>query len=645
MSMIERPLPYFARIAFPVLRRLVVEQGRAHIWSYGLAFLFMALIAASTTYSAYLLKHIINGLTIERDFRALRILAFTVAGLYLLKGFATYGQIVTLSRIGNRIIASVQEQLFDRLMDQNVSFFHERRSSEFMSRLTLAANGARDVLQALITSIGRDALTVIGLVTVMMVQDPMLTVIALAGLPVIGFTLGRLIRRVRKYVLRSFHGVTRILDIMLEAAQGIRIVKSFNLEALMRNRMHETVRDVERAANKIAAIQAMASPLSDTLGGLAVAGVIVYGGWRVINAGHDAGAFFSFIGSLLLAYEPAKRLGRLNLEIQNGLIGVSLMYEVLDARSHEPRQVGLPPLVAGEGRIELSDVNFAYPGRAAVLEGLSLTVEPGKTTALVGGSGGGKSTILNLILRFFDPASGKIAIDGQSTPDVDLASLRAAIGFVSQDVYLFRGSIRDNIALGKLGASEDEIIAAAKAAHAHDFISGFRLGYETDVGELGTQLSGGQKQRIAIARAFLKNAPILLLDEPTAALDPESEREVQKALDELGRGRTTLVVAHRLQTVVMASRIYVIEAGRVAEAGTHDELIGKRGVYYNYYARQTPERLLASLPDDAGEDEGGKGDEPARQPELAEATAGATLFSGLRRPWAAWFRSGHGSRR
>src|SRR4029077_8004212 len=210
-------------------------------------------------------------------------------------------------------------------------------------------------------------------------------------------------------------------------------------------------------------------------------------------------------------------------------------------------------------------------------------------------SGGGKSTILNLVLRFFDPSSGEIRIDGQDTREVDIASLRAAIGYVSQDVYLFRGSIRDNIALGKQGAGEAEIIAAAKAAHAHAFISRFRLGYDTDVGELGTQLSGGQKQRIAIARAFLKNAPILLLDEPTASLDPESEREVQKALDELGRGRTTLVVAHRLQTVVQASRIYVIENGRVAEAGTHDELIAKKGVYYNYYARQTPERMLAPI--------------------------------------------------
>jgi ATP-binding cassette subfamily B protein len=251
---------------------------------------------------------------------------------------------------------------------------------------------------------------------------------------------------------------------------------------------------------------------------------------------------------------------------------------------------------------------------------------------------------LNLILRFFDPGSGEIKIDGQSALGVDLASLRAAIGFVSQDVYLFRGSIRDNIALGKLGATEEEIIAAAKAAHAHDFIQGFRYGYDTDVGELGTQLSGGQKQRIAIARAFLKNAPILLLDEPTASLDPESEREVQKALDELGRGRTTLVVAHRLQTVVKASRIYVIENGRVAEAGTHDELIGKRGVYFNYYARQMPERLIASP---ANEDEATmpKPDTETREPEFAEAPGFAARFSGLKRPWAAWFRSGHGSRR
>jgi ATP-binding cassette subfamily B protein len=594
MSMIERPLPYFARIAYPVLRRLIAEQARAHLWGYVLAFIFMAIVAGSSTLSAYLLKPIINGLMVERDFRALRILAFTIAGLYLLKGLATFGQIVTLSRIGNRIIASVQERLFDRLMDQNVSFFHDRRSSEFMSRLTLAANGARDVLQALITSIGRDALTLIGLIAVMIIQDPILTVIALGGLPLAGVTLGRLIKRVRKYAIRSFDGVTRILDIMLEAAQGVRIVKSFNLEALMRERMRAAVHQVERASNKIATIQALANPLTDTLGGLAVAGVILYGGWRVIHGGQNPGAFVSFIGSLLLAYEPAKRLGRLNLEIQNGLIGVNLMYDVLDAKSDEPIAAGLPPLGVGRGEVELHEVCFAYPGRADALDRLSLRVEPGQTTALVGGSGGGKSTVLNLILRFFDPRAGRILIDGQDARTVDLASLRAAIGFVSQDVYLFRGTIRDNIALGKAGASEAEIVAAAKAAHAHDFITSFRLGYETNVGELGTQLSGGQKQRIAIARAFLKDAPILLLDEPTASLDPESEREVQKALDALGEGRTTLVVAHRLQTVVNANRIYVIENGRVAETGTHSELIAKRGVYYNYYARQAPDHAFSA---------------------------------------------------
>jgi ATP-binding cassette subfamily B protein len=269
------------------------------------------------------------------------------------------------------------------------------------------------------------------------------------------------------------------------------------------------------------------------------------------------------------------------------------MYEVLDAKSSEPGGKGLPPLRAGAGRIAFEDVSFAYPGRADVLGGLSLVVEPGSTTALVGGSGGGKSTILSLILRFFDPRSGRITIDGQDVSKVDIASLRAAIGFVSQDVYLFRGTIRDNIALGKLGASAQEIETAARKAHAHDFIMGFRLGYDTDVGELGTQLSGGQKQRIAIARAFLKDAPILLLDEPTASLDPESEREVQKALDDLGRGRTTLVAAHRLQTVVDASRIYVIENGRVAEAGSHDELLARRGVYSNYYSRQSPPRPSA----------------------------------------------------
>jgi ATP-binding cassette subfamily B protein len=354
----------------------------------------------------------------------------------------------------------------------------------------------------------------------------------------------------------------------------------------MRERMTRAIRVVELSANRIARGGAAATLLADSLAGLAIGFAIFYGSWRV-SVGHgDVGAFVSFLGALLLAYEPAKRLGRLNVDIQNGLVGARLIYEVLDAPQGEPPQPLLPKLSVGNGRIVIDEARFAFRAGEYVIDGLSLVAEPSATTALVGPSGGGKTTILGLIQRFYSLNHGRVTIDGQDISAFDLHSLRDKIAFVSQDVFLFRGSIRENIAVGRPGCSEEDIVVAARKAHAHDFILQFAAGYDTSVGEQGAQLSGGQRQRIAIARAILKNAPILLLDEPTAALDSESEREVQKALDDLRIGRTTLVVAHRLQTIVGSDRIWVIENGRAVETGEHRELIARRGAYYAFFAAQ-----------------------------------------------------------
>jgi ATP-binding cassette subfamily B protein len=353
--------------------------------------------------------------------------------------------------------------------------------------------------------------------------------------------------------------------------------------------------------NRVAASSAITSPLGDTLAGLAIAVVIFYGSWRVTVGHADPGSFFAFIAALLMAYEPAKRVARLNLDLQNGLVGARLIYDVLDRPPAEAVQPGKPPLAVSAGRIAFENVCFGYRSEEMVLDRLDLAAEPNATTALVGPSGGGKSTIVSLIQRFYKPDSGRISIDGQDIAAVDLVSLRDKIAFVSQDVFLFRASIRDNIALGRPGASEAEIMAAARKAYAHDFIMGFADGYATSVGEHGAQLSGGQRQRIAIARAILKNAPILLLDEPTAALDSDSERAVQTALDELCTGRTTLVVAHRLQTIIRADRICVVEGGRIVEVGTHDELISRRGTYRGFFEAQFgKEADIVRLPAAAG---------------------------------------------
>ncbi|HEY0224579.1 MAG TPA: ABC transporter ATP-binding protein, partial [Pseudolabrys sp.] len=333
-----------------------------------------------------------------------------------------------------------------------------------------------------------------------------------------------------------------------------------------------------------------ASPLMETLGGCAIAIAITYGGYRVIDTGATPGQFFSFITAFLLAYEPAKRLARLNIELNSALVGVRVMFEVIDAPPSEPSDLDMPALRVTASRLEFDDVGFRYRSDEQVLRGMSFVAEPGKLTALVGPSGGGKSTIFNLIMRFYDTERGKVVIDGQDVSQVSRRSLRQYIAYVGQDVFLFRGTVRENIAFGKPGASEDEIVAAAKAAYAHDFIQSFPRGYDTPVGEHGLQLSGGQRQRVAIARALIKNAPIILLDEATAALDSESELQVREAMERLCEGRTTLAIAHRLHTVSHADRIYVIEDGHATESGRHDDLLRKNGRYAAFYRLQLKEQ-------------------------------------------------------
>jgi ATP-binding cassette, subfamily B, bacterial MsbA len=580
--------------AIAMLSRLLRAYGREHIWAYAASALMLAIVAGTNALAAALLRPVLNGMATAGRFSEMRTLAFVVLGLFVLRGLATYGALVVLSRTGNRIVATVQARVFDQLLRQNLLYFQDRHSSEFIARLALAANGVRDSLQVLVQGIARDALSVVGLVSVMMWRDPLIASMALCVLPVAALFLGRVIRRVRAFARRSFDGSTQIMQTMSETVLGMRIVKAFNLEDVMQKRMQTAIRVVERSANRIAAGGAVATLMADSLAGLAIGFAIFYGSWRVSIGHGDVGAFVSFLGALLLAYEPAKRLGRLNVDIQNGLVGARLIFEVLDAPQGEPPQPGCPKLTVECGRVVIEEARFAFRPGEYVIDDLNLVAEPNSTTALVGPSGGGKTTILGLIQRFYALSHGRVTIDGQDISTVDLASLRDRIAFVSQDVFLFRGSIRENIAVGRPDATEAEIVAAARKAHAHDFILQFAAGYETNVGEQGAQLSGGQRQRIAIARAILKDAPILLLDEPTAALDSESERAVQKALDDLRQGRTTLVVAHRLQTIVGSNRIWVIEGGRAVETGEHQELIARRGAYYAFFAAQFGAR--AALP-------------------------------------------------
>lgn len=576
--------------AFALIRRLLTEQGLVHWRKYAVAFVLMAVAAGCTAFSAYLIGDVINQAYVNRSLRGIITIGVITVVLFAFKGFATYGHSVMLSRIGNRIVADNQRAVFSKLLSEGLSFFSDRHSTEFVARLSTGAAAATQVINLLITSVGRDLLSLIGLTIVMVVQDPLMSFISFVVAPPAFLILRKLVRRIYSIARTQFHGGTRIIETLQETLQGIRIVKAFTLEDIMRERFDRNVSAVEYEANKMARVSNRASPLMETLGGCAIAMAVTYGGYRVIETGATPGQFFSFIAAFLLAYEPAKRLARLNIELNSALVGVRILFEVIDSPPSEPLDTNKPDLQIKTARLTFDDVYFVYRSDEPVLRGISFTAEPGKLTALVGPSGGGKSTIFNLILRFYDAKLGKVIIDEQDVTQVSRRSLRQHIAYVGQDVFLFRGTVRENIEFGKPGASEDEIVAAAKAAYAHDFIMSFPHGYDTPVGEHGLQLSGGQRQRVAIARALIRNAPIILLDEATAALDSESELQVREAMERLCRGRTTLAIAHRLHTVSHADCIYVVEDGRVAESGRHDELLHAGGRYASFYRLQLKEQ-------------------------------------------------------
>jgi subfamily B ATP-binding cassette protein MsbA len=582
--------------AYALLRRLLVDEALGHWPRYAGALALSAVVAAATALSAYLLGTMINAASVNKNFHEIVAVSLLTMLLFVIRAFGTYGSAVMLSWIGNRIIAENQRRMFDKLLHENIGYFADRHSSEFVSRLATGTQAVCQVINVLVTALGRDLMTLIGLTIVMVIQDPIMSIAALIIGPPALLILRKMIRRVRGIARMQFTGSTRIAETVLEALQGMRMVKAFGLEDEMRRRLDESVTSVESESNKMARVGSRAAPMMDILAGVSISLAFIYGGYRVIETGATPGQFSSFLAAFLLAYEPAKRLARLNLDLSNSLVGVRILYEVIDSPAGEPNDDDRPPLKLNAARVEFTDVHFAYQPGTPVLQGISFVAERGKLTALVGPSGGGKSTVLNLILRFYDIDSGRIAIDGQDIAAVSRRSLRGHIAYVGQIVHLFRGTIRENIALGKLDASEGEIVAAAKAAHAHDFIESFPAGYDTQVGEHGLQLSGGQRQRIAIARALIKDAPIILLDEATAALDSESERTVQEAIAELCKGRTTLAIAHRLSTIMHADSILVVQDGMIVESGRHEELLRKGGRYASFYRLQLKEQAPDHAP-------------------------------------------------
>jgi ATP-binding cassette subfamily B protein len=579
-------LRLFAAPNMRLIGRLLSDQGAKHWKGYAFALAMTVIVAWTTALSAWIMRDVINDIFVAKKVAAVWGIGAAIVVIFTVKGFANYGETVALSRVANNIVAEVQRRIFDKMLGMSLGYYSVRHSTEFIARQAFISQSASGTLNLLINSVARDVLTLIGLAWVMIAQDPLMSALALIVTPAVVVGIRELGGRVKKVMLNEFYGFAVILESLQETVQGIRVVKAFALEPFMRARQGAAIAGFERAANKLSTVGARSSPLTETLGGVAIAIVVVYGGLKVIGTGEQPGGFFSFITALMLAFEPAKRVARVQIDLTSSLLGVEMLYAFLDEPTQETERGDEPELTIDAGRIEFRNVRFAYREGEPVLRGLNLVAEPGQTTALVGRSGGGKTTAMNLILRFYEPESGAVLIDGQDIAKVKRASLRRRLAYVSQETFLFKGSVADNIALGRTGASRDEIEAAAKAAHAHDFIMGFAQGYDSPCGEHGMQLSGGQRQRIAIARAFLKDAPIILLDEATSALDSESEHAVQEALGILCAGRTTLVIAHRLTTVLNADRICVIDNGEVAEFGRHDALMARRGVYYHLHQTQ-----------------------------------------------------------
>ena len=578
--------------AFPALKdkllwRLVRTNLHEQRKLYGISIAAMVVVAAMTSSVAWIMRYIVDAMTIPDNQGIVFMVALAVAAIFTVKGLATYVQVVSLTRAGNRIVATQQIRLYDKLLRQGVSFFNLTESSDLLMRVTQSAQAARMIIDLIVTSFVRDLLTLIGLLAVMFYQQPVLSAVALLVGPAAIFGIRVLLRKVRKIMEMEMASLAEIIKVIQETSTGIRIIKAFALEERMASRMARAVREVEKRSNAISRLEAITSPLMDTLSGFAIAAVVALSAVQIFGVqGTTPGQLMSFVTALLMAYEPAKRLSRMRITIEAGMVGVRMMFGLLDQPETLAEHPNPVTMTKGPGRIVFDRVGFSYGAGRPVINDLSLVFEAGKTTALVGPSGGGKSTILNLILRLYDPHEGTVTIDDLDIRLASFTSLRDKISFVGQDTFLFSASVSDNIRFGSPTASEEEVIAACKAANAHEFIEHLPQGYQTQVGENGAFLSGGQKQRLAIARAILRNAPILLLDEATSALDSKSEALVQEAIQRLTRDRTTVVIAHRLSTVLGADKICVIEAGTLAEEGTAKMLLARGGIFRSLYDQQ-----------------------------------------------------------
>lgn len=548
--------------------------------------LAMIFVAGFTGLQAYLVKDLLDKIFMEKDIFFLKLLPLVVVLIFFLKGVAYYIYTMLLERVGQSVIRDFRLQIFNHIHKQSLSFFNKMPTGTLMSRIVSDVTLLQQAVSNALVGSVRDFFQVIILLGVVFFMNWRLAMISFVVLPVAAYPIIRFGRLFRRLSTSTQEEVANVSNILHETITGNRIVKAFSKEEYEGNRFLQQVSKLFFLTMKDAKYRCMQHPLMEFIGGAAIAVIIWFGGNEVINGGATPGTFFAFLTALIAAYEPVKGVTRINSAIQQGLAAATRVFAILDIEPEIQDKKDAFPLPPFTSLIEFKNLTYRYDEESPVLTDINLSVPAGEALAIVGPSGGGKTTFTNLIPRFLDLKEGSIIIDGNDIRDVTVASLRGQIAMVTQQTILFNDTVRNNIAYGDLQASEQEIRQAAQAAYALDFIEALPLGFDTIIGEGGARLSGGERQRVSIARAILKNAPILILDEATSALDTESEREVQKALENLMKDRTTFVIAHRLSTIKNASRIIVIKDGRIVEQGTHDTLIALKGEYELLYNMQ-----------------------------------------------------------
>ena len=574
--------------------------ARPYRGRFAVALAAMVVYAAATAAVAYLIKPVIDKVLPKGE----DLFAWCTALLivYLVKGLGAYASAFVMTDIGQRVVRDLRNQLFRHILDQSATFFSRHTSGQLMSRITNDVNQVQQAVSETVGDLLREGLSLVGLALFLFYKDARLALVAVTGAPLVVYPLVRFGKRIRSTTRRSQEQLEQLSHVTAEAFTGHRIVKAFGAEAHEEQRFRRASQRLYRTNLKVTSALAILPPLMELLGGLAVVGLIWYGSHQIAETTMSPGDFAAFVAAAFMMYAPIKKLSRVNATLQQAMAASERIFEILDTHSEVPERPDAKPLPQFRQAIEFRNVSFSYDGVSkTILRDISFSVRAGQAVAIVGLSGAGKTTLANLVPRFYDVSSGNILIDGVDVRDATLASLRSQIGIVTQDTVLFDETIASNITYGSPGASREAVEAAARAAHAHEFIVLLPDQYETRIGERGQKLSGGQRQRVAIARALLRNSPILNLDEATSSLDAESELLVQDALQTLMRNRTSFVIAHRLSTVRRADAIIVLERGRVAEIGRHDELLARPGgVYAKLYSLQIFEARAAQHASAAG---------------------------------------------